>query len=93
MKPTTAFPLLSIFCTLILINLPSIAQEDPLRILVIGAHPDDADIDAGGTAALWASMGHQVKFLSSDQWRCRTPIHGRGGLGQAPSSRSAGICS
>ena len=64
MKSTTAFPLLSIFCTLILINFPSIAQEDPLRILVIGAHPDDADIDTGGTAALWASMGHQVKFLS-----------------------------
>ncbi|MEM7656579.1 MAG: carbohydrate-binding family 9-like protein [Bacteroidota bacterium] len=40
------------------------AQEDPLRIIVIGAHPDDADIDAGGTAALWAAMGHQVKFLS-----------------------------
>ena len=40
------------------------AQESPLRIIVIGAHPDDADIDAGGTAALWAAMGHEVKFLS-----------------------------
>ena len=40
------------------------AQEDPLRIIVIGAHPDDADLCAGGTAALWAGMGHQVKFLS-----------------------------
>ena len=40
------------------------AQEKPLQIIVIGAHPDDADIDAGGTAALWASMGHHVKFLS-----------------------------
>ena len=40
------------------------SQEKPLRIIVIGAHPDDADIDAGGTAALWASLGHKVKFLS-----------------------------
>ena len=40
------------------------AQEKPLQVIVIGAHPDDADLCAGGTAALWASMGHQVKFLS-----------------------------
>lgn len=40
------------------------APSGPLRIIVIGAHPDDADQCAGGTAALWASMGHHVKFLS-----------------------------
>lgn len=34
------------------------------RIIVIGAHPDDCDIDAGGTAALFAKMGHAVKFVS-----------------------------
>ena len=40
------------------------AQTDPtpLRVIVIGAHPDDCDLDAGGTAALFASMGHAVKF-------------------------------
>lgn len=31
---------------------------------MIGAHPDDCDIKSGGTAALFAAMGHQVKFLS-----------------------------
>jgi len=31
---------------------------------MIGAHPDDCDINAGGTAALFASMGYAVKFLS-----------------------------
>ena len=36
----------------------------PLRILCIGAHPDDCDVKMGGTAALFAAMGHQVKFLS-----------------------------
>ena len=35
-----------------------------IRIIMIGAHPDDCDIDGGGTAALFASMGHAVKFLS-----------------------------
>jgi LmbE family N-acetylglucosaminyl deacetylase len=35
-----------------------------LRILVIGAHPDDADIKAGGTAAKWCAQGHAVKLVS-----------------------------
>jgi LmbE family N-acetylglucosaminyl deacetylase len=38
--------------------------EQPLRILVIGAHPDDADIKAGGTAAKWCALGHVVRLLS-----------------------------
>jgi LmbE family N-acetylglucosaminyl deacetylase len=38
--------------------------EEPLRILVIGAHPDDADIKAGGTAAKWSSLGHVVRLVS-----------------------------
>jgi len=36
----------------------------PLRILAIGAHPDEADMYAGGTAALYARMGHAVRFVS-----------------------------
>jgi LmbE family N-acetylglucosaminyl deacetylase len=36
----------------------------PLRILVLGAHPDDADIKAGGTATRWRRLGHEVKFVS-----------------------------
>lgn len=51
-----AFSLLSLTLTF--------AQEKPLRILMIGAHPDDCDIKAGGTAALFSKMGHEVKFLS-----------------------------
>lgn len=38
--------------------------EPTLRILVIGAHPDDADIRAGGTAALYRQAGHEVLFVS-----------------------------
>lgn len=38
--------------------------ERSLRIIMIGAHPDDCDIKSGGTAILFASMGHAVKFVS-----------------------------
>lgn len=40
------------------------AAEPPLRIIVFGAHPDDCDLDAGGTAIRWAQKGHAVKFVS-----------------------------
>jgi len=40
------------------------AQDRPLQIIMIGAHPDDCDIKGGGTAALFVAMGHHVKFLS-----------------------------
>jgi LmbE family N-acetylglucosaminyl deacetylase len=39
-------------------------EDDKLRIIVFGAHPDDAELDAGGVAALWAAQGHAVKFVS-----------------------------
>jgi len=40
------------------------AQNEPLNIIVLGAHPDDCEGDAGGLAALYAKMGHNVKFVS-----------------------------
>ena len=39
-------------------------MSTPLRILIIGAHPDDCDLCAGGTAALYRSLGHEVRFVS-----------------------------
>jgi len=39
-------------------------QEKTVNVIVFGAHPDDCDLDAGGTAALFAKMGHKVKFVS-----------------------------
>ncbi len=44
----------------------AVAVEDDgkLRIIVFGAHPDDAEYKAGGTAAKWAKLGHHVKLVS-----------------------------
>ena len=36
----------------------------PLRVIAFGAHPDDAELKAGGVAALWSARGHKVKFVS-----------------------------
>ena len=38
--------------------------DKKLNIIVFGAHPDDCDNKIGGTAALFAEMGHHVKFVS-----------------------------
>jgi LmbE family N-acetylglucosaminyl deacetylase len=35
-----------------------------LRIVVFGAHPDDAEFKTGGTAIQWAKEGHAVKLVS-----------------------------
>lgn len=36
----------------------------PLRVIMIGAHPDDCDQDAGGTAILLSQLGYAVKFVA-----------------------------
>jgi N-acetylglucosamine malate deacetylase 1 len=38
--------------------------DEGLRIIVFGAHPDDCEREAGGTAARWAKAGYKVKFVS-----------------------------
>jgi len=47
-------------------NFPGHTQKNDgkVRIIMFGAHPDDCDERAGGTAALFASMGYAVKFVS-----------------------------
>jgi LmbE family N-acetylglucosaminyl deacetylase len=39
-------------------------EEGKLRIVVFGAHPDDAEYKTGGTAVKWARLGHHVKLVS-----------------------------
>ena len=45
-------------------NAASADAQQPLRIIAFGAHPDDCDIRAGGTAAKWAALGHKVRFVA-----------------------------
>ena len=56
-----ALLMLFVFCSIA--NLK--AQDNgKIRIIMIGAHPDDCDEDGGGTAILFAKMGYAVKFVS-----------------------------
>lgn len=57
--------LVSVLISCLLLCGFSFAQTSPLNIVVIGAHPDDCDLDAGGTAILFAKMGHKVLFVSA----------------------------
>lgn len=44
---------------------PAADGKDVLRVIVFGAHPDDCELKAGGTAARWSKLGHKVKFVST----------------------------
>jgi LmbE family N-acetylglucosaminyl deacetylase len=37
---------------------------DPLHLLIVGAHPDDAEYHAGGLAAIYRQLGHAVRMVS-----------------------------
>lgn len=41
------------------------AQDKIINVVVIGAHPDDCDLDAGGTAIRFAQLGNRVLFVSA----------------------------
>ena len=40
------------------------ANDDKLRIICFGAHPDDAEYKNRATAALWAAQGHHAQLVS-----------------------------
>jgi LmbE family N-acetylglucosaminyl deacetylase len=50
---------------------PAAAQASPppgdgkLRIIIFGAHPDDAEYRGAGVAMKWAKLGHHVKLVSA----------------------------
>lgn len=65
MKPTHfLFVLISIFLISSITSVFAQAPNGKIRIIMIGAHPDDCDVNSGGTAAIFAKMGYAVKFLS-----------------------------
>jgi LmbE family N-acetylglucosaminyl deacetylase len=47
-------------------NAAAAAPDDgKLRIIIFGAHPDDAEYFGAGVAMKWARAGHHVKFVST----------------------------
>ncbi len=55
---------LLVFICLSFLLLNICSGQKKINVVVIGAHPDDCDIDAGGTAILWSKAGHNVLFVS-----------------------------
>jgi len=41
------------------------ASDGKLRIIIFGAHPDDAEYFGAGVAMKWAKQGHHVKLVST----------------------------
>jgi len=57
--------LLSLAVCLVSLTLHAQVPDDgKLRIIVFGAHPDDAEYKTAGTAVKWARLGHHVKLVS-----------------------------
>lgn len=53
-----------VFMISVLLTAHAQNSDGKIRIIMIGAHPDDCDQDGGGTAILYAKMGYAVKFVS-----------------------------
>jgi LmbE family N-acetylglucosaminyl deacetylase len=70
LRRLTLFSIVFLFAGAVSVNLAAAAASQaapaaaPLNIIAFGAHPDDCDIRAGGTAAKWAAAGHRVRFVS-----------------------------
>ena len=69
------------FAFLVTISI-GIGQDKVLNIIAIGAHPDDCDSKFGGTAAIFAEMGHNVKFLALTSGDAGHQSEGGGALGR-----------
>src|SRR6188472_232771 len=57
---------LTLLAFLVIYSMMNLNAQDnsKVRVIMIGAHPDDCDQDGGGTAILFAKMGYAVKFVS-----------------------------
>jgi LmbE family N-acetylglucosaminyl deacetylase len=53
-----------VLASLLFFSFLASAQNQPLRVIAFGAHPDDCDQGAGGLAAKYAALGNKVKFVS-----------------------------
>lgn len=59
-----------------------------IRVIAFGAHPDDCEICAGGTALKFGRLGHAVKFVSVTNGDAGHQSEGGGALGQRRRAES-----
>src|ERR1700682_5337461 len=67
---------------LLLLSLAATLGAQPIRVIAFGAHPDDCDLGAGGTAAKFAALGHAVKFVAVTSGDAGHQTQGGGALAQ-----------
>lgn len=60
-----------------------------LRVIMIGAHPDDCELKAGATATLWAEQGASVQVMSLTNGDAGHHISGGGQLARRRMQESA----
>ncbi len=72
-------------------------ENKPINVVVFGAHPDDCDEVAGGTAAKWVAAGCKVRFVSVTNGDAGHQSEGGGALAKRrraeamESGRRAGV--
>ena len=72
-------------------------EKKPVNVIVFGAHPDDCDEVAGGTAAKWVAAGCRVRFVSVTNGDAGHQSEGGGALAKRrraealESGRRAGV--
>src|SRR5215212_7622525 len=72
-------------------TIPNNAVVDKLSILFIGAHPDDADIQFGGTAIKYLQLGHTVNYVSMTNGDAGHQSLGGGALAQRRRKESQSV--
>src|SRR3954470_16679422 len=71
--------------------IPNQDVQGKLSVLFIGAHPDDADIQFGGTAIKYLQAGHTVNYLSCTNGDAGHQVQGGGALAQRRYNESQAV--
>jgi LmbE family N-acetylglucosaminyl deacetylase len=71
--------------------IPNKDQQEQLSVLFIGAHPDDADIQFGGTAIRYLELGHTVNYVSMTNGDAGHQTEGGGALAQRRRKESQAV--
>lgn len=66
-------------------------DQQQLSVLFIGAHPDDADIQFGGTAIRYLELGHTVNYVSMTNGDAGHQTEGGGALAQRRRKESQAV--